>query len=201
MTRDETKGVFALLRTAFPQFYSKYPAEDLRLAIDLWAEMFAADDVNIVKYALHKIISTAKFPPTIGEVKETMRGLMQAATNEATDEELWQMLKGALRDGIWGAEDAFDKLPPILKRYCGTASTIRDLAVIDTDTLDTVYHGQFLKQISTIRNREESLRDMPEGIKGMMQQVYVPLAESPALTAAEWNDRRNAILDQLEGGA
>lgn len=201
MTRDETKVVFAILRTAFPAFYSKCTAEDLRLAIDLWEEMFAADDVNIVKYALHKIISTAKFPPTIGEVKETMRGLMQAATNEATDEELWQMLKSALRDGIWGAEDAFDKLPPILKRYCGTPSTIRDLAVIDTDTLDTVYHGQFLKQISTIRNREESLRDMPEGIKGMMQQVYMPLAESPALTEAEWNDRRNAILDQLEGGA
>ena len=201
MTREEATTVLAILKVAFPASYSNMSRGDMMKTIDLWEEMFAGDDVNIVKYALHKIISTAKFPPTIGEVKETMRGLMQAATNEATDEELWQMLKGALRDGIWGAEDAFDKLPPILKRYCGSASTIRDLAVIDTDTLDTVYHGQFLKQISTIRNREESLRDMPEGIKGMMQQVYVPLAESPALTAAEWNDRRNAILDQLEGGA
>lgn len=201
MTREDTKAVFAVIRTAFPAFYSKHTSEDLTLIIDLWSEMFAGDDVNVVKYALHKIIGSAKFPPSIGEIKEVMRELMQTATNEATDEELWHILKDALKDGIWGAQAAFDSFPPILKRYCGGPSTIRDLAVMDTETLNSVYHGQFLKQIKIIRNREENLRDMPDEVRTLIGASYIPLAQAPALTEAEWNDRRNAILNQLEGGA
>lgn len=178
MTREETKAVFALLKTAYPAFYTRMSTSEMTTAIDLWWEMFAEDDVNIVKFALKQLLAEPRdFPPVIGTVKDKIRQIAKAAAGEPTDEKLWGILKKALGNSLYGAREEFEKLPPLLQTYCGSPSTLMDLARIDTETLDTVYHGQFLKQIVNIKVREETKQTMPEDVARLIRSMYTPLAE------------------------
>lgn len=200
MTREETSQMLTLLKVAYPNFYGKMSAKDGMATLNLWAEMFADDDVNIVKFALHRLIEThTGFPPDIAEVKSHIRMLVQASTGEPTDEELWRILRMATSNGLYGSCDEFERLPPVLKRYCGSPSALREMAMQDEKTLDTVVHGQFLRQISGIRERQEYHDSLPEGVRDAVSRLYGRMDGERILAPAEENERRNAVLDALGG--
>jgi hypothetical protein len=200
MTREETSQMLSLLKVAYPNFYGKMSAKDGMATLNLWAEMFADDDVNIVKFALHRLIEThTGFPPDIAEVKSHIRLLVQASTGEPTDEELWRILRKAASNGLYGSAEEFERLPPVLKRYCGSPSALREMAMQDEKTLDTVVHGQFLRQISGIRERQEYHDSLPEGVRDAVSRLYGRMDGELVLTAGEENERRNAVLDALGG--
>lgn len=199
MTREEVTQMLSLLKVTYPAFYSKMKRDDLILIVDLWSDMFRDDDVNIVKYALKELIAThSGYPPDIAAVKNKMKELCSSATGEATDEDLWLLLKRAVSNGLYGAEQEFEKLPAVLKRYVGTPSTLTEMALIDTDTFNTVTHGQFLKQIKVIKEREEYSQNIPDDVKQLISSAYKPLVETA--TVKQLNERRNAILDALTDG-
>lgn len=182
MTRDETLQILALLRASYPAFYSKFQKRELESIASLWAEMFERDDFNITKYALKELIAThTGFPPDIAALKNKIKELVQAATQEPTNEELWQKLKMATSNGYYGAKEEFEKLPPVLQRYLGSANALRELAMVDTDTINTVVHGQFLKQIGVIKEREEYERNMPEEIKMLISSAQKALPNKSGL--------------------
>ena len=200
MTREETSQMLTLLKVAYPNFYGKMTAKDAYATLNLWSEMFADDDVNIVKFALHRLIEThTGFPPDIAEVKSHIRMLVQASTGEPTDEELWRMLRKAASNGLYGSSEEFERLPPVLKRYCGSPSALREMAMQDEKTLDTVVHGQFLRQISGIRERQEYHDSLPEGVRDAVSRLYGCMDGERFLAPAEENERRNAVLDALGG--
>lgn len=200
MTREDTASVLKILKVSYPAFYSKFSKDDMVAVLDLWAEMFTDDDVRVVKVALFKLIETHKgYPPDIAALKEKIRELVVASTGEPTDEELWQMLRNAVCNGYYGAKEEFDKLPRVVQRYLGSPSALRDLAQIDVRTLDTVTHGQFLKQIVSLRERQEFADSLPEGVKEAVAKLYRK-PEGPAmLSGDDYNTARNRVLNQLEG--
>jgi hypothetical protein len=154
MTREETSQMLTLLKSAYPAFYSKMSAKDGYATLNLWSEMFLDDDVQVVKCALMQLIAThSGYPPEIADVKEHIRTLVRVVTGEPTDEELWRIFRNAVANGIYDAKVEFEKFPPVLKRYCGSPSTLREIAVQDEKTLDSVIHGQFLRQIPSLLHR------------------------------------------------
>lgn len=194
MTRSDVASMLTLLRVTYPAFYSKMDRKDMKLVLDLWTEMFQDDDTNIVKYALKQLIAThTGYPPDIAAVKNKVKEVCSAATGEMTDEELWQRLKQAVANGIYGARKEFESLPPVLQRYVGSPAGITELAMVDTDTLNTVSHGQFLKQIGLIKQRQEYSDRLPEAMKNLIQEAYKPLV------IEDYNDRRNNLLAELGG--
>lgn len=199
MTREDTASVLKILKVSYPAFYSKFSKDDMVAVLDLWAEMFADDDVRVVKVALFKLIETHKgYPPDIAALKEKIRELVVASTGEPSDEELWRMLRNAVCNGYYGAKEEFDKLPRVVQRYLGSPSALRDLAQIDVRTLDTVTHGQFLKQIVSLRERQEFADSLPEPVKEAVTRLYRK-PEGPAMLSGEdYNTARNRVLNQLE---
>lgn len=201
MTREETTSVLKILKVSYPAFYSKFSRDDMVAVLDLWSEMFADDDIRVVKVALFKLIETHKgYPPDIAALKEKIRELVIASTGEPTDEELWQMLRRAASNGYYGAREEFDRLPRVVQRYLGSPSALRDLAVIDEKTLNTVAKGQFLKQIVSLRERQEFADSLPEPVKEAVARLCLKPGDCPEMLAeGDINRRRNSVLDQLEG--
>lgn len=200
MTRDECYSMLKLLQAAYPNFYKGMKRSQADDVLNLWTEMFAGEDVNIVKFALHRLIEThSGFPPDIAEVKNHIRLLVQAATGEPTDEELWRILRKAAANGLYGSSEEFDRLPPVLKRYCGSPSALREMAMQDEKTLDTVVHGQFLRQISGIRERQEYHDSLPDAVRDTVSRLYGRLEGERVLTPGEENERKNAVLVALGG--
>lgn len=203
MTKQETGAILYTMRCAYPAFYSKMSAGDLEGIVNLWTTMFAEDDARLVTDAVKDLIVTHRgFPPEIADVKEKIRELIATASCEPTDEELWAILREAIKDGMYGADEQFKALPPVLKRYCGSPSKLRDLALEDSGTIETVVHGQFLKSIPHMREREEfSKRLSPETRKYLASILKKPPELDAPMTEENFENQRLNIIRFLDSPA
>ncbi len=198
MDRTDVIATLKILKVAYPGFYSKMGKTDAEDTVSVWCDMFREEDVNVVKIALYKVIEEhTGFPPTIADIKTQIREMRRAATGEKTDEELWSQLKAAVSNGYYGAKEEFAKLPPELQRYLGTPNTLRELSQVDTDTFNTVTHGQFLKQIGIIRDRVRFDNETTPEIKALLGTVTKQMPANNRLTENEFNESRNRLLDTL----
>lgn len=188
------------LRVSYPAFYTKLGEDDFSTMVDLWSTIFSGDDSRVVTLAVRDLIQThTGFPPEIADVRKKITDIVRSATGEPTDEEYWMILRNALSDGIWGAKDNFEKLPAPLKRFCGSPSWIRDHARMSSEVIDSVIHGQFLKQFPRVKEAQEYHDSLPEAVRQAIGRLYSPMQEERTMDMFEFNDARNRVLDVLEG--
>lgn len=201
MTDTETKQILSVLRAAYPAFYSKMSKSELYGVVALWQEEFAEEPYEIVAVAVKSLIKThSGYPPDIAAVNNELKNLVAAASGEPTDEELWNIYKHAVQNSGYCENETFDKLPPILQRYCGTARTLYEHAMMPLDVFNSVLHGQFLKHLPIMRQRQEYRESLPEPVRqmisGMSRRKTLPEAEKPA-TPQQLNEKRNRIVAEL----
>lgn len=189
MTRQETGVIMDILTTAYPRFYAGPDAPDMRKTISLWAEMFAHDDVALVAAAIKSVIEGDEkgFPPTIGQVKGKLRLLTRA--KEMTEAEAWEMVSSAVRNGLYGAAEEFEKFPPLVRRIVGSPNTLREWARMDTDTVHSVVASNFQRSYRTISQREREIKALPAEVRAFVEKLNPPeeetLPEVPQKTLTE----------------
>lgn len=201
MTREETAACLSVLKAAYPMFYNKMKTNDAVQVVDLWSTMFANDDVNVVKFAIYKLIEEhTDFPPAIADVKNKIKELVSISSGEPTDEELWSILRNAITNGYYGAESEFAKLPPVLQKYCGSPGYLRDHAVnSDVKILDSVEKSHFLRQINAMRERVRYENELPPQMRELLLKSYGAMGTNDgSLTEGQFNDNRNKLLDSLD---
>lgn len=69
MTKKEALQILAILKAAYPSSYNGMTKEEATGTVAVWCMQFADLPAEIVMMAIHKLISTNKFPPSISEVK------------------------------------------------------------------------------------------------------------------------------------
>lgn len=172
MTIEETKIVLQILKTAYPYFYKNTGADELKQALLLWHEMFADDELEVVKYALKRLIETHEsYPPTIAHLRQKIDEVTEAANGDPTDTELWALARKAIGNGYYGAEEEYNKLPPVAQRFFGSPRGIRQLAMAGQDVIETVTKGQFLKQLPVLKKREDEVKRMNPQIRETISRL------------------------------
>lgn len=160
MKREDVIKILTVLQTAYPRFYVNQTTEQLKDAVDLWSEMFTQESPQMVAVAVKELIVTSPYPPTIADVKEKLYSL---TNNEVDDMELWNELDKAARNCLYNTQEIFDNLSPLVKKFVGSPAQLREFATSDPATFSTVTKGQFLKQISVLKQREkENTMMLPE---------------------------------------
>lgn len=201
MNFTDTKKLLAILRAAYPAFYSKMRDSESAGIVNVWQSAFSDIPSEYVTIAVQSLIKThSGYPPDIAAVHTEIKTLLAAATGEPTDEELWLIYKHAVQESGYRENEIYDNLPPILQRYCGTARTLYEHAMMPMDTFNSVIHGQFLKQIPLMRQRQEYRDSLPEGVRemicGMAEKKALPKPEQKP-TPQELNDKVNKITKEL----
>ena len=169
MTREEVITILGILRTAYPRFYANLTKTEADQTITLWEEMFADTNVEAVKVAVKNLINTLQFPPTIADVKNEIYKLYNK--DEKTDSELWNELKDALRNGIYYSAEIFPNLSKELQLFLWNPASIKELAMMDIDEVDTVQKGIFLKQMPIIKQREQEKQMMLPERREFLQKL------------------------------
>lgn len=166
MTRDEVTAILAVLKTAYPTFYKNMSDDEIEDVIDLWATMFADDEVRIVTEAVRAYIATDTkgFPPVIGQIKEKIQEITQPKM--MTEMEAWERVKRAI--SYYHATEAFANLPPILQKIVGSPNTLREWAVMDSETVNSVIQSNFMRSFKTVAEREREFAKLPESAKQLM---------------------------------
>ena len=174
MNREETKEILKVLRVGYPNFYKGLTKREADEIIDLWSTMFSSDSVTIVIEAVKSLMCTLKFPPTIADVKEKISLITQPQT--MTEMEAWQMVKSAMN--YYNAVETYDRLPAILRRIVGSPNQLREWAIMEAETVNSVVQSNFMRSYKAVVAQEKERAMLPESTR----QMIAGLAERMALT-------------------
>ena len=174
MTREETIAILGVLKTAYPAFYRDLGREAALQAVALWHEMFASDDAAAVTAAVKALIKTRKegYPPTVGEVSEKVAELTRP--DELTRTEAWSLVSKACRNGLYGAEEEFAKLPPLVRKTVGTPNQLREWAMMDAVTF-SVAGSHFQRSFEILQKREREAALLPEAFRERLSALTAGL--------------------------
>lgn len=171
MERSDVLKIMAVLRGAYPQFYRGISRQEAEDTVNLWVDMFRAEDAALVGAAVKSFIDGdgSGFPPTIGQIRAKMRLL--TSNDEMTEAEAWEIVAKAVRNGLYGATEEFEKFPPVIKRIVGSPSMLREWAMMDTNTVHSVVASNFQKSYKEISSRERELAKLPPDVKAIIQEL------------------------------
>ncbi len=173
MTRDETKQILMRIQTTYPNWK---PQGDLSLVIDVWHEYLESYTYLEILGAVkaHVLSDTSGFAPTVGQIVGKLHGLMKSIEPDMGALEAWAMVSKALRNGYYGAEDEFAKLPPLVQKAVGSPMNLRNWSQSDLKSIETVVMSQFLSAYKTECKRENELSMIPDSVKiGIKQRLML----------------------------
>jgi hypothetical protein len=77
----------------------------------------------------------------------------------------------AIRNGLYGAKEEFEKLPPILKRLAGSPEQLRVWASMGEDEVQTVVASNLMRSYRAIAKKQEVQQTLPSSIKALLEQA------------------------------
>ena len=171
MNRQELLGIFAILEANYEPQFAKRTALNKKAMVNLWEEHFIDKDYNLVKAAVNAYISTdtTGFVPNVGQINEQIRKL--TSKEEMTEQEAVALIIKATRNGYYGAETEYAKLPPVLQRLVGHPSQLRIWAAMDESEMQTVVASNLMRSYRAIAQKEELQQTLPSSIKAMLEQA------------------------------
>lgn len=168
MQYEETRKILTILKTNYPQSFKDWNKEQSQMFLDMWAEAFKDDQVQLVVSAVKSIIytDTREFAPNIAQVKEAMYKLQNQ--NEMTEQEAFALVRQACSNANYHAKEEFDKLPKVVQSIVGSPSQLRDWALMDSDTFNSVVSSNFMRSYKVRAKNEREFNKLPNEIKLMI---------------------------------
>lgn len=187
----------AILETAYPMFYAKKTQQEREDAMRLWAEMFADEPGEVVAMAVKALIKSrvSTFPPGIGEITEKIHQIMQP--DQMTELEAWGLVVKAVNNSAYNSGDEFRKLPEVVQRLVGTPAQLREWAVMDSETFNSVVASNFQRSYKVRAKNERDYLALPSSVKTFMASIAEGM-KMPELPSGELsNHERNEIVRRL----
>lgn len=196
MTRTETLAIMSVLKAAYPNFYKDMKRDEAEGIVALWTDMFKDDPAEVVAMAVKAhIANDAKgFPPHIGAIKDAIVKLK--TSDELTEQEAWELVRRACSNSNYGAREEFDKLPPVVRRLVGSPNQLREWAMMDSDTLNSVVASNFQRSYKVRAAKEREYLALPSDVRNAMDLLSGGM-KMPELSEGVTNERRNEQLKRL----
>lgn len=166
MTRDETKTIIKTIVSAYDNFHP----QDMSDTIDLWTEMLKDYPYGVVLIALKAYIATdtSGFAPKIGQLIEKINTLGE---KEVSDIEAWTMVRKAIENSLYHAEEEFNKLPPLVQKTVGSPSQLRAWGQTREESIESVAQSNFLRSYAVMVARDKQDRQLPNDIKALLGNI------------------------------
>lgn len=102
-------------------------------------------------------------------------------------------MASALRNSGYNSVTEFDKLPPVVRRIIGSPSQLREWAMMDSDTVQSVVQSNFMRSYRARAQSEREYLALPPEVKGLMEEIAGAMS-MPALKESD----RSYDIRQLE---
>lgn len=173
MNYDETLRIMAVLRAAYPRYYSGQSRTDVEAAVNLWMAIFEDTPYNVVAAAVQAFIADDDkgFPPAVGQINRRVREIVEP--ERMTEQEAWTLVKRACENSGYEWQKEYDKLPEDVRRCVGDALTLREWALMPVEEFETVVASNFMR---SYREKRE-VRRRREAIPPSMRELLAEWAE------------------------
>lgn len=171
MDREETYKILSLLQANYPDAFRGMSKEAAEVKVNLWVDMFADEPFELVSMAAKAYMATDTkgFMPTVGQLKDKLQQMR--SKEQLTGMEAWGIVAKALRNGIYGAEEEFEKFPPEIKRTVGSPSQLREWAMMDSDTVQSVISSNFQRSFAVCQKREQDIQKLPGNVRSFLTEL------------------------------
>lgn len=171
LTLEETGKIMACIKMYYPQAFKDYAPQEKKALLKKWQEQFAEDDYSVVGAAIDAFAATDEkgFAPMVGQIKAIIRKLTKP--EEMSEQEAVNLVIKAASRSIYNSQEEFDKLPPVLQRLVGKPSKLREWAMMDTDTVNSVVASNLMRSYKVIAEREREYQALPSQVKALIDGV------------------------------
>lgn len=177
MTREETKKIVMIIASTYPNWHPL----DMSITVDAWALILESYTYQDISAALKAFIvsDTSGFAPAPGQII----GLLDrvANGNELSEMEAWALVSRALRNGYYGAEQEFEKLPPLVQKAVGAPSQLRNWSQTDSESVENVIQSNFMRTYRAELARSREIRKLPDNVRTLLKQVSSNMIESKGM--------------------
>ena len=170
-----TQEQFSTLVKGMKAVYSdpKFIAD--KYAADIWFQMLNDLPYEVASTAVQRHILTSTFPPTVADIRN---GAVMLTTPQGMNaEEAWACAKKAIRNGIYHAEEEFEQLPEAVQKAIGSPNSLRELAMMDSDELNTVEKSHFIRTYNTELGRMKENAMLTDKVKALINTTLERLPE------------------------
>ena len=169
MTRDETKELLMMIRAIYPNFNVK-PAE-MTPTINAWHMMLEDYPADAVMAALKIYVKTSDsgFAPGVSQL---IQSLYKPTENDQLSEgEAWNLVRNAIRDSSYHAEERYAALPEIIQKAIGGPSMLREWGMTESDQVNTVIMSNFQRTYRELLTKEKFTAKVPEALTASVKQA------------------------------
>lgn len=176
-------------------------------AIMVWYALLKDLDYTAVSKAITEVLRTSKFPPTVADITERVH--RDAAKEDLSEMEAWDLVRRAMRNSIYHSEEEFDRLPDAVKKAIGSAANLREMATMDEDTVESVEQSHFVRsfRVITERRHAEEKAQLPQFIRALEQKTLERLdaakpkaiEERPKVIEAKEDIDFDSIEERIRG--
>lgn len=169
MNAKEVAGLLAMCAANFPAMGDR----DLRLTARLWELMLEDVPFDVGKQAICKVLATARFFPTVGEIRQAVAELQSPRLLDWS--EAWGLIRDAIRRyGAYRESEALASLPPDVRKVVQRFGW-QNLCL--SEEIEVV-RGQFRMAWETYAKRETERAALPLPIREQLDGVARRLALS-----------------------
>ncbi|MFW5631137.1 MAG: replicative helicase loader/inhibitor [Acetivibrio ethanolgignens] len=168
VTRDETKQILMRISSVYPNWK---PQADLKFVVETWCEYLEEYSYEQIRAALKVYIATdtSGFAPSIGQLIDKLHTISRP--QELSEMEAWELVSRALRNGYYGAEEEFEKLPSLVKKTVGSPSQLRNWSQTDSDSVENVIQSNFMRNYRTVVSREKEFQRLSSDIQRLVSNL------------------------------
>lgn len=165
MTKIEVAKLMTVLQANYPDTSREQSDEALSAKVELWHSFFADYPSQVVSAAARSFIATDTkgFMPNVGQIMAQIQRLTRP--DEMTSGEAWGYVAAALRNSTYGAAEEFSKLPPEIQRAVGDPAQLREWALMDAQTVQSVVASNFQRSFRVQQERAKDMEKLPNDVR------------------------------------
>lgn len=162
MSRDEVKQLLMRIQATYPNWK---PQPNIQMVVDVWYEYLADYKYNVMLAGLNAYITTdtSGFAPSVGQVIQTLKNYRNK--DEVGEMQAWGMIYKAISNGSYHAKEEYDNLPPLLQKVVGSPQSLKEWAMMDIATVNSVVQSNVLRTYKVLRQSEIETERIPERVR------------------------------------
>ena len=169
MTRDEVKELLMTIQALYTNF--NVDADRMTPTINAWHMMLNEYPADAVQAALQIYVRTNNtgFAPSVSQLIGTVYAPRE---NDAlTEGQAWALVKKAIQDGLYHAEERFNELPDAVQTAVGSPNMIRQWAGTDSSEVNTVIASNFQRTYKAVLSKRMFSNKVNPALAGIVNAV------------------------------
>lgn len=194
MLLEDTAMLLARIKATYPNWKPEVSNETLLAA---WHDILQDVSAGEAYAALKAYIcsNTSGFAPSPGQLIQIIH--KKDEQDELTPEEAWALVYRAICNSGYSSAEEFEKLPPECRRAIGRPETLKELCMMDAETVNSVEKSHFIRQYRMEIQKKRELERIPPAIR---ERLGILIAAKSPIQAFSSEDREIPVRDGKTAG-